>query len=259
MNAKQMKSSVTGRMDKKTFVCLDCETTGLDSEKNRLIEVAAVQFTFSGPLTTYESLIDPKCTIPAESTAIHHITCDMVAGKPIFSEIQKELLDVIGDHIIVGHGIQFDIDFVSNAAERAGRPCTIKKNPSIDTLRLARLYGESPTNSLEALAKHFNVPSDSKHRAMDDVLMNIEVFKHLSTKFSTVESLFDRLSRPIAMKKMPLGKHKGRSLKEIPDNYLRWMAQADFDQDLLFSVRSELKRRKSGNLFSQVGNPFGEL
>jgi DNA polymerase-3 subunit epsilon len=89
--------------------------------------------------------------------------------------------------------------------------------------------------------------------------MNIEVFKRLAEKFPTVEGLFDRLSRPIGMKRMPLGKHKGRPFKEIPDNYLRWVAQADFDNDLLFSVRSELKRRKGGNLFSQASNPFGEL
>ncbi len=254
-----MSAKIKGPLRQQTFVCLDCETTGLDPEKNRLIEAAAVRFTFDESIASYESLINPGVPIPADSEAIHHISDEMVAGQPRFSRILADLMEVIGDHIIVGHGIQFDIDFVANEAERAGIPCTIRSNPSLDTLRMARLYGESPTNSLQALAKHFNVPSDVKHRALDDVLMNIEVFKKLSTKFQSIESLFDRLTRPIAMKNMPLGKHKGRPFRDIPVNYLRWAAQAKFDQDLLYSIRSELKRRKQGNLFSDSGNPFAQL
>jgi DNA polymerase-3 subunit epsilon len=58
---------------------------------------------------------------------------------------------------------------------------------------------------------------------------------------------------------MPLGKHKGRPFSEIPHEYLQWAANKDFDQDLTFSIRSELKKRKSGNLFKQASNPFSEL
>ncbi len=254
-NQKKLK----GLMKKQTFVCLDCETTGLDPKKDRLIGMAAVRFTFEEQLSSYETLVDPGCAISEDSIKIHHITDNMVAGKPKFGEVLEQLIEVVGEHTIVGHGIQFDIDFIHNEATRAGIPCSILNNPSLDTLRMARLYGDSPTNSLQALAEHFNIFSEIKHRALDDVLMNIEVFKKLSTKFKSIESLFDRLSRPIAMKRMPLGKHKGRSFKEVPLNYLRWMAQADFDDDLLFSVRCELKSRKSGNQFSQASNPFSEL
>ena len=67
------------------------------------------------------------------------------------------------------------------------------------------------------------------------------------------------LEKPILLKAMPLGKHKGRLMKEIPVEYLRWAVNKDFDQDLLFSIRTELKRRKSGNQFSQSSNPFSTL
>ena len=138
-------------------------------------------------------------------------------------------------------------------------PCTVKNNLTLDTLRMARLYGESPVNSLDFLRQHFRIEPEGAHRAMSDVLINVEVFKKLAKGYKKTEELFDVLSRPIFMKTMPLGKHKGRPLKEVPLEYLLWAANKDFDQDLLFSIRSEIKRRKKGNLFSQSSNPFSGL
>ncbi len=247
------------QMQKTQFVCIDCETTGLDTQKDRIIEVAAVKFSFTEVFDTFESLVDPQCEIPEVSIAIHHITADMVAGKPQIRALLPEILQFVGKHIIVGHGVGFDIEMIANAADRAGIPCCLKHNPYLDTLRMARLYGESPTNSLEQLRQHFNILPEGAHRAMSDVVVNMEVFKYLAKNYRTLEQLFDILSRPIQLKTMPLGKHKGRPLKEIPIEYLMWASHKDFDQDLLFSLRSEIKRRKKGNLFSQAGNPFGVL
>jgi DNA polymerase-3 subunit epsilon len=244
---------------KATFVCIDCETTGLDPQKDQVIEVAVAKFSIDTVLEEFESLIDPGCPIPETSIAIHHITPDMVAGKPSITTVLPHILPIIGKQIIIGHGIAFDIELIAIAADKAGIPHTLRSNLSLDTLRMARLYGESPVNSLERLRSHFNIEPEGAHRAMSDVLVNMEVFKRLSQRFKTTEQIFDALSRPIQMKIMPLGPHKGRPIKEVPIEYLRWAAHKDFDQDLLFTIRSELKRRKSGTLFSQSSNPFSSL
>lgn len=248
-----------GHINREQFICIDCETTGLDPKQDRIIEVAAMRFTLSETIDHYESLIDPQCAIPAESIAIHHITSEMVAGKPTMAAILPHLLQFIGKSIIVGHGVGFDIEVIALAAERAGIPCELRYNPYLDTLRMARLYGDSPTNSLEQLRRHFNIEAEGAHRAMSDVIVNVEVFKYLAMRYKSTEQMFDALSKPILLKNMPLGKHKGRPLKEIPLDYLMWASRKDFDQDLLFSLRSEIKRRKSGNLFTQAGNPFAGL
>lgn len=247
------------KLENQKFVCLDCETTGLETDKDRIIELAIIKFDITQSYDKYETLVDPQCRIPEESIAIHHITQKMVSGNPVIKEVLPKFLEFVGNEIIVGHGITFDIEIINETAKREGIPCTIKNNRFIDTLRLARLYGESPTNSLEQLRKHFHIEAEVAHRAMSDVIVNIEVFKRLVTSFSTTEKLFNVLSRPIMLKEMPLGKHKGRPFKEIPKEYLQWAANKDFDMDLLFSIRSELKRRKNGNLFSQAGNPFQDL
>lgn len=247
-------------LQKDIFVCFDLETTGLDPEKDRVIEVAVVIFTFDKVIDSFETLIDPEQLISPESMAIHHITDAMVVGKPKIAQVIPHIISLIDKHVIVGHGIGLDIAFLAHAAKRANIPCPISSAPYIDTLRLARLYGDSPTNSLEMLRKHFNIASEGAHRAMSDVIVNIDVFKFLAGNFKTTTELFDRLKRPILLKKMPLGKHKGRLFSEIPMDYLMWASRADFDQDLLFSINNEVKKRKSSmKAFNQSGNPFSSL
>jgi len=248
-----------GLIHKDTFVCFDCEATGLDPENDRIIEIAIASFTFDGIIESKEDLVDPGISIPEHTIEIHHITDEMVQGKPSIQTILPEYLKLMGDHVLVGHAIPFDITIVNHSAKRWQMKTQLSSLKYLDTLRMARLYGESPTNSLQSLRKHFNIVPRGAHRAMSDVLVNIEVFKHLSRNFKTTEQLLKRLEKPIQLKLMPLGKHKGRPFNEIPVEYLRWAANQNFDQDLLFSIRSELKKRKQGNRFSQASNPFSEL
>nr|AAN10194.1 DNA polymerase III epsilon subunit [Candidatus Fritschea bemisiae] len=248
-----------GLLKKEIFVCFDCESTGLDPEKDRIIEIAAIKFSFNAIIDSIEDLINPETLIPQETTRIHHITDEMVQKSPKINEVIQSYLDFIGESIVVGHGIPFDLALLEAEAKRAGVPSRLLNQRYLDTLRLARLYGESPTNSLESLRKHFNIQGINAHRAMSDVLVNIDVFKYLSQGFNTVEELFKKLEKPIALRAMPLGKHKGRSFREIPTEYLKWACHQNFDQDLLFSLRTELKKRKEGTQFFQAANPFSKL
>ena len=70
-----------------TFVCLDCETTGLDIENDKIIEIAATKFTFNKKIKTIDTLINPMCDIPEESQKIHNISNEMVQKKPKIYEI----------------------------------------------------------------------------------------------------------------------------------------------------------------------------
>jgi len=246
-------------LNKNVFVCVDIEATGLKPSEDRIIEIAAIKFTFDKVIDTFDTLIDPVVDIPKESQSIHNISTDMVKGKPKIQDVLPKVLKFIGNHVIIGHGIKFDIDIIYSEAKRHQIVCDIWQAKYIDTLRLARLYGESPYNSLKELSRHFNIDFEGAHRALNDVRANIEVFKHLTTKFSTTSQLFKRLEKPIQLKKMPLGKHKGRTFSEIPIEYLQWAAGKDFDQDLLFSIRLEINNRKKKTSFQRASNPFSNL
>ncbi len=238
-----------GNLAEDVFVCLDCETTGLDPAEDRIVEVALVRFTLSKILDRFETLIDPECAISETSMAIHHITDQMVQGKPKIQEVLPKILSFIDRYILVGHGISLDVAFLSAAAKRHQIPCTLHECSFLDTLRLARLYGESPVNSLEMLRQHFNISEEGAHRALNDVVVNIEVFKFLTKKFTTTEQVLNRLKSPILLKTMPLGKYKGKAFSEIPVEYLSWAMKQKFDQDLLFSLDTELKRRRRKKSF----------
>jgi DNA polymerase-3 subunit epsilon len=241
------------------FVCIDCESTGLDTAQDRIVEIAVARFTFDQILQSFETLVDPEREIPQTSQDIHNISQEMILGKPKIREVLPKILEMISTLTIVGHGINFDIALIANEAKRAQIPTTILSQPYIDTLRLARLYGESPVNSLERLRQHFNIESEGAHRAMSDVIVNIEVFKYLSKNYQTSDQIQKILQKPIKFKIMPLGKHKGRRFDEIPLEYLLWAERKDFDQDLMFSIRSEIKNRRKGGGFDQSANPFTVL
>lgn len=246
-------------LKKQLFVCIDCETTGLDPKTDEIIEVAIALFSFDGIIESYETLVEPPIAIPESSTEIHNITNEMVKGKPKIAAVIPQILAIAADHIIIGHNISFDIDILLQAAAKACIPCKLHKNQTLDTLRLARLYGQSEVNSLEALRNHFNIANEGAHRAMSDVIVNVQVFKHLVAKFKTVGEIIERLKRPILLKAIPLGKHKGRPFKEIPKDYLLWAARQNFDQDLLYSIKTELKARSKGDRFEEAANPFSSL
>ncbi|MDE3056124.1 MAG: DUF3820 family protein [Verrucomicrobiota bacterium] len=241
------------------FVCIDCESTGLEPKKDRIIEIAVASFTLDQVVESFESLIDPECAIPQESQKIHGITAEMVCGKPKIAEVLPQVLEIAKGKIWVGHGIDFDRALILAEAKRYAIPCSFEDQPFVDTLRMARLYGESPVNSLQQLRRHFNIAAEGAHRAMGDVLVNIEVFKHLVKSYQTTKELLNLLQKPIRMRTMPLGKYKGRKFDEIPMEYLLWAEKKDFDQDLLYSLRLEIRSRKKGGNFSQAGNPFNNL
>ncbi len=246
-------------IEKEEFICLDCETTGLDLEKDQIIEIAFARFTFSEIIDTFETLLDPKCPIPQASQEIHNISAEMLQGKPFIDEVLPDLLAQISNHVIVGHGIFFDLSLIAREAKRLSLPIPKPFFPYIDTLRMARLYGESPVNSLEKLRQHFQIPSYGSHRAMSDVMVNIEVFKKLATPYKDTNHLQKVLQKPIRLKTMPLGKHKGRRFEEIPLEYLLWAQRKNFDEDLSFSINSEIRARKKKSRFQEASNPFSSL
>lgn len=241
------------------LVCLDCETTGLDLEKDRIIEVAVAVFKDGKIIDSFESLVNPMMPIPEESRKIHGIKNEMLEHKPQIGALLPQIMKMVGFRPIVGHGINFDIQMIESECKRENELFLLKSNLQIDTLRMARAYGESPVNSLERLREHFNIPDEVAHRAMSDVIVNIAVFEKLASNYKSIHEIVEKLKTPIEMKVMPLGPHKGRALKEIPLQYLKWAVRKNFDIDLLFSIRQEIKKRERGESFNQASNPFRHL
>jgi DNA polymerase-3 subunit epsilon/ATP-dependent DNA helicase DinG len=157
-------------MEPQTYVSLDLETTGLDPQRDEIIEVAAVMFRGEGVLGNWHSLVNPRRPIPSYITALTGITQAMVEEAPPFSSVVGELVAFLRDYPIVGHRPSFDLGFLSAKGLALA-------NPAYDTWELAHLL--LPTlgsYQLGRVAAYLGIEHKGGHRAQADALAAKRVF-----------------------------------------------------------------------------------
>lgn len=161
------------------FVILDLETTGATPRDCEITEIGAVRYE-AGELTgTFQTLVDPGMPIPPTVTILTGITHAMLVDAPRIGEALPSLLEFIGDAVIVGHNIRFDMSFLDAAAIRLGYGRL--PNRTSDTVALARrlLGGETRNLKLATVARHLRSPVTPTHRALDDARATAHVFFEL--------------------------------------------------------------------------------
>ena len=163
------------------LVVLDTETTGLDPECERLIEVGAVRL---GPdlsvVDRFETLVDPGVPIPLFITRLAGITDAEVRGAPRFADVLETLRRFAGDAVLVGHNAGFDRDHLAAGARRAGLPPL--GNAWFDTLEAATLlYPELDRHALAVLAEHLGIERTA-HRALPDAETAADVLRRLCAR-----------------------------------------------------------------------------
>ena len=162
-----------------TFVVLDLETTGASPNDCAITEVGAVKMRGGECLGRFETLINPGVPIPPFITVLTGITETMLLPAPRIAEVMPSLLEFIGDAVIVGHNIRFDLSFLDAALRARDRPRLANRH--VDTLAIARrlVRDEVPNLRLSTLARHFRVPTEPIHRAFADAQATAEVLHGL--------------------------------------------------------------------------------
>jgi DNA polymerase-3 subunit epsilon len=158
-----------------TFVVVDLETTGGSPTTDAITEVGAVKLRGGEVLGTFQTLVDPGRAIPLTITVLTGITQAMVARAPRIETVLPSLLEFMGDAVIVGHNVRFDVGFLQAALERAGRPPLAA--PTVDTVALARrlIRDEVPDCRLGTLADRLRLSHRPSHRALDDALATADL------------------------------------------------------------------------------------
>jgi DNA polymerase-3 subunit epsilon len=153
-----------------TFCVIDLETTGASPETCSITEVGAVKLRGGECLGTFQTLVSPGCSIPRAITVLTGITDTMVDPAPSIDGVLPTLLEFIGDAVIVGHNVRFDVSFLDAALVRSERPRLASS--IIDTCALARrlVREEVPDCRLGTLADRFRLAHRPTHRALDDAL-----------------------------------------------------------------------------------------
>jgi DNA polymerase-3 subunit epsilon len=158
------------------FCVLDLETTGVSPDTCAVTEIGALRYEGGIETGRYHTLVNPGVAIPPTVTVMTGITHAMVVDAPRIEEALPAFLEFLGDAVIVGHNVRFDISFLNAASLRLGY--LRMQNRSVDTLRLARRLVRSEVRSLKlsSLAAHLGSPTTPTHRAFDDALATAHVF-----------------------------------------------------------------------------------
>lgn len=220
----------------------DTETTGVKPDKDRIIEIAAYD---PEQDRTFEALINPGVPIPAEASAIHNITNEMVENSPSFKEVGVEFANFCkGEVVLIAHNNDaFDLPFIRCEFER--NELTLPKWPYIDSLKFARKYRpDLPRHSLQHLREYHGIAANNAHRALDDVIILHQVFSEMIDDLP-MDTILALMSEKQVLRQMPFGKHRGKPLKEIPPDYVRWLHE---NNALDKPDNQELK-----NAFSELG------
>ena len=164
-----------------TYVALDLETTGLDPDRDAIIEVGAVKFRADGVLESFETLVNPYRDLPEPIQRLTGIRPGNLDGAPSFGAVAGEFRDFVGALPVVGHNISFDLNFLA-------RHGLALNSESYDTWDLASIL--LPNNndySLSNLSKALGAPDYRPHRALSDARASQVVFLILLEKIGQLD------------------------------------------------------------------------
>ena len=151
------------------YVVLDLETTGLDIDRDEIIEIAAVRVRRGILMDEFQTLVRCAKPISAEITALTGIDNEMLLGQPGIYEILPELSDFIGDAVLVAHNAAFDSQFLQKywPDDRVW----------LDTLTMTQIaFPCLPSYALSSLTTSLGVENDQAHRALSDARATAEIF-----------------------------------------------------------------------------------
>ena len=214
---------------------LDTETTGLDFDKDRIIEVACLELiddVFSGE--KFHNYYSPEnIIISKQSEEIHGLNNDFLKKYNSFESEIQSFLEFIGDSQLIIHNAQFDLSMINNALKRIGKKM-IPDEQTLCTLELSKKKFPGSKNNLNALCRRFGISLEEreKHSAITDCFLLLQVFQELNggkqgnLEFSIYEEIinvpnkvkYENLNLPkVKISDEELENHK-KMLKEIPNN-----------------------------------------
>ncbi len=153
------------------FLVVDVETTGGSARAgDRITEVAAVLVQGAVVVDAFHTLVNPQRSIPWFITNLTGIDDAMVRDAPAFPEIAGDLAQHLAGRVFVAHNAKFDWTFLSAEYARvANAPLDGIAAAQLCTVRLARrLLSHLPRRNLDAVAWHYGITIDGRHRALGD-------------------------------------------------------------------------------------------
>lgn len=144
------------------LVAIDLETSGLDADKDAIIEIGAVRIRNGQIIDTFSTLINPGFAIPNEITQLTGIRQEDLRHAPALADVLPQLTTFVADAVLLAHNAPFDMAFLRKAS-------VLKSNTVLDTLEMASiLLPKALRYGLGNLAASFDISLENAHRALAD-------------------------------------------------------------------------------------------
>jgi len=160
------------------YVSIDIETTGLDPSYDEIIEIGAVKCHDGIVCDKFQSLVKPQNEIDEYISELTGITNDMLSTAPPIISVLPKFLEFISDNILLGHNVNFDINFLyDNCTNLALPPIS---NDFIDTMRVSRkLFKDFANHKLATLINNFCIDCSNAHRAIADCTATMQCYEYM--------------------------------------------------------------------------------
>jgi DNA polymerase-3 subunit epsilon len=159
------------------YAIVDIETTGGNAGSGSITEIAIIISDGKTILDSYTTLVNPLQPIPLFIEKLTGINDEMVSKAPTFSEIAKEINELLQDKIFVAHNVNFDYSFIAHQLNQQGYRFNARK---LCTVRLSRkVFEDLPSYSLGNLCRSLDIQVNNRHRAMGDASATTELFHRI--------------------------------------------------------------------------------
>ncbi|NPA46098.1 MAG: 3'-5' exonuclease [Chlorobi bacterium] len=256
----------------------DLETTGIDTSKDRIVEISILRVETDGTETVYTRRVNPGMPIPAQATAVHGITDEDVKDAPRFEEIAAEVYALINDAYLAGfNSNRFDLPMLVEELLRAGLEVDLRRNKTIDVQVI--YHKKEPRNLAAAYRFYTGKELDNAHSAEADVRATWEVLQSQLQRYDDLPKDAEKLSAFSSFNRnadfmgrvvydndgneiVNFGKYKGKKVEEVLEKdpgYYGWIMQADFPAytKLVFkNVYERMRLRQEKEKLQQLQDKF---
>ncbi len=246
----------------KPIAVIDLETTGLNKQEDRIIDICIIKILPNGQEEILKSLINPTIPIPLESTNIHGIKDEDVKDKPKFKEFAQKIIDFLDNCDLCGYGVNFDLRIIESEFKRAGINYSKEGRTVIDVKNI--YFKLEPKDLGSAYSKYCGKDLEDAHRAENDVRATIDVLKAQLEQHDELPKEILALQKFCSLKDpswidddgkikwhngkaiINFGTHQGKTLESLSkDNsdYLKWIISKDFSSEVKHIVNKAIEGR----------------